>query len=269
MIAMVNGDSTFDIIYSTSKLEDDEEPAVHSDRIAHLLKEEVDLVESIDAEVWKNMGNSVFALKDYDTAIAYYKRALSLLTATNTEIFSIGQGVLVSYNHSLDCQAGIVSDINDSVVDVMFDDSEQEEETEIPLKRLTPMANGLKNILLQRSIYMNLARSVLKQEQKGWAIKYCSIALALSHHLETLLNNNEAGDTDAKITETEVNKYFADGYYFRGKALLQAHRPKFATQVSIFFVSLPMYPILDYLSTHIQSTQQGILKYKHPDFSCT
>jgi len=241
MIAMVNGDSTFDIIYSTSKLEDDEEPAVHSDRITHLLKEEVNLVESKDAEVWKNMGNSVFALKDYDAAIAYYKRALSLLTPTTTsfagaENFSIGQGVIVSYNDSLDCHTGIVSDINDSVVDVMFDDNEQEEETEIPLRRLTPMASGLKNILLQRSIYMNLARSVLKQEQKGWAIKYSSIALALSQHLQTLLNNNEASDTDAKITETEVNKYLADGYYFRGKALLQAHRPKFATQVSIFWI---------------------------------
>eukprot|EP01032_Pedospumella_encystans_P018630 gene18630-21201_t len=228
MIAMVNGDSTFDIIYSTSKLENDEEPAVHSDRIKQLLKEEVD--ESNDAEIWKNIGNSVFALKDYDAAIAYYKRALALLTSTNGDKVSIGQGVIVSYNDSLDCQTGIISDINDGVADVMFDDSDQEEETEIPLKRLTPLVSGLKNILLQRSIYMNLARSVLKQEQKGWAIKYSSFALAVSHHLETLLNNNEANENDAKITESELNKYLADGYYFRGKALLQACRPKFATQ---------------------------------------
>ena len=238
MIAMVNGDSTFDIIYSTSKLENDEESAVHSDRIKHLLKEEVDLAESNDAEVWKNIGNSVFALKDYDAAIAYYKRALALLTPTTGDNISIGQSVIVSYNDTLDCQNGIISDINDGVADVMFDDSEQEEETDIPFKRLTPMASGLKNILLQRSIYMNLARCVLKQEQKGWAIKYSSFALAISHHLETLLTNNEANENDAKITENEVNKYLADGYYFRGKALLQAHRPKFAAQVHYwcFFV---------------------------------
>ena len=235
MIAMVNGDSTFDIIYSASKLENDEEQAVHSDRIKPFLKEEVDLAESNDAEIWKNIGNSVFALKDYDAAIAYYKRALALLTSTTGDTISIGQGVIVSYSDSLDCQTGIVSDISDGVADVMFDDSEQEEETEMPLKRLTPLASGLKNILLHRSIYMNLARSVLKQEQKGWAIKYSSFALAIAHHLETLLNNNEDNENEAKITENEISKYLADGYYFRGKALLLAHRPKFATQVQYWF----------------------------------
>lgn len=224
-----------DIIYTTSKLESDEEPSVHSDRITHLLNEELDVKQHADAEVWKNIGNSVFALKDYDAAIVYYKRALSELTgsnsSTNGDSFSVGQGVIVSHGDSLDCQTGIISDINDAVADVMFDDTEVEEETEIPFKRLTHLARGLKNILLQRSIYMNLARSVLKQEQKGWAIKYSSIALAIAHHLEVLVSSNDSDEGDVKLSESEVNKFLADGYYLRGKALLQAHRPKFAAQV--------------------------------------
>lgn len=242
LVSMVNGDATYDIIYASSKDGDDEESSVAGTRLQSLLPVEVefpDIANIKDAEILKSTGNSLFTLKDYDTALSYYKRSLIVLhfpgesaqkAASNSVAFTIGQGVIVSYSDSLDCQSGIISDTTDESADVMMDDNELDEETDVPFKRLTLLACGVKNVLLQRSVYLNMARCVLKQEQKGWAIKYSSVALAISHHLETV--QREGSDCgDVSLSAAEVKKFLADGYYFRGKALLQAHRPKFAAQV--------------------------------------
>jgi len=237
---MVNEDATFDIIYASPKGGDDEESSVAGDRIQALLTVEAEfpnIAEIKDAEILKSAGNSLFTLKDYDAALSYYKRALIILNAPSDSSsdraakgFTIGQGVIISYADSLDCQTGIVSDTTEDSADVMMDDSELDEETEVPFTRLTQLASGVKNILLQRSVYLNMARCALKQEQKGWAIKYSSVALAISHHLQGVQREG-SGSAEAPLTAAEVKKFLADGYYFRGKALLQAHRPKFATQV--------------------------------------
>lgn len=238
IVSMVNGDGTYDIIYTTSKDGDDEESTVAGDRIQPLLPVETDfpdIADIKDADILKSAGNSLFILKDYDTALSYYKRSVIVLNSPDSpdkasKDFTIGQGVIVSYADSLDCLTGIVSDATEDSADVMMDDSEIDEETEVPFKRLTQLASGVKNILLQRSVYLNMARCVLKQDQKGWAIKYSSMALAISHHLEGV-QREDSGSADATLTAAEVKKFLADGYYFRGKALLQAHRPKFAAQV--------------------------------------
>lgn len=228
---------TFDVIFNDTQ-QGDEEIAVPSDRITPLEPFEKDAAENfIDAELLKSHGNVLFTLKDFSAALEYYKKAIRAadIASSSPEVFSTGQCVLVSFQNSIDYQTGIISDVDTGTgaADIMFDDDTLEEEVAIPFSRLQPLPAARKDRLLHRSVYMNMARSVLKKEQKGWAIKYSSIALAIARHFQAQLREADSSEAGTVSSPTEVSKMLADGYYFRGKTLLMACRPKFATQVLV------------------------------------
>lgn len=235
IVSLCGADDTYDVILAHSAAgQNDEEVGVQRSRISPIEAfEKIADTDSTEAETLKSYGNTLFTLKDYSATMEYYKKAITVATQSQPagDAFTVGQSVLVSFRDSIDYQSGIVSDVDVSLstADVMFDDSAMDEEVAVPFTRLLPLAVSSKDRLLQRSVYMNMARSVLKREQKGWAIKYCSLAIAIAKHFQS---TTESLDTSG-VTEVEVNKMLADGYYFRAKALLMACRPKFANQVPL------------------------------------
>lgn len=236
IISLCSTNDLYDVILvQCADGQSDEESGVQSDRISPLEKFEKDLKSCDDADVLKGYGNALFTLKDYTAAMEYYKRAISATTPPVSGGFSVGQCVLVSFRDSIDYQSGIISDVALSLceADVMYDDPATDEELAVPFDLLQRLAEDYKGRLLQRSVYMNMARSALKKEQKGWAIKYSSIAIAIARHVQLTNDENGASAGGAGTSPAEVNKMLADGYYFRAKALLMACRPKFASQVGI------------------------------------
>ena len=162
--------------------------------------------------------------------------------------------MLVSYAGTLNFRSGIISDVMDDgkdeacnkrLLDIILDGPNEEssttegaetlgpadEETAVPTDRVTPLARRLEDKKLQRALHMNLARCCLKRLQKGWAIKHASIAMAISEHL-LVFSQQQAGDAAAQQQVRDLTKQLGDCLYFRGKALLAACRPKFASMVS-------------------------------------
>jgi hypothetical protein len=279
IISLYNGNGTYDVLYSAPvtvqyNQQIDEDSAITSDRISALLEFEYENASTIalrTASSWKDCGNSLFALKDYLAASECYKKGIERLTTFENcytsvndanNMLTTGRAVIVTFPGSLDCSTGIISDASADGYDVMFGDETLEEELGIPTSRLLLLActssrrivqgkesggsameeplSAAEVCLLQRSCYMNLARCTLKRRQKGWAIKYCSIALAISKHVVQLSSSsngsrNELASTgkEGKVVESANSKLLVDCLYFRGKALLAACRPKFAAMVSI------------------------------------
>jgi tetratricopeptide (TPR) repeat protein len=175
------------------------------------------------ANTWKTNGNTLFADKDYALALEYYRTALSSLglTSTTRKTYELGEAVIVTYTNTIDCYPGMISDVDpiDRTADVELEttDEVENEVCGVSYDLLLPLCNSEQDQLMQRSLYMNMARCFMKLDQKGWAIKNASLAIAVTlayaqHH-------------------PEVAKLLADCYYFRAKALIAACRPKFATQV--------------------------------------
>jgi hypothetical protein len=104
-------------------------------------------------------------------------------------------------------------------VELEMTDEVENEVCGVSYDLLMPLCKTEQDQLLQRSLYMNMARCFMKLDQKGWAIKYASLAIAVT--LAYAQNPSTP----------EVAKLLADCYYFRSKALIAACRPKFATQV--------------------------------------
>jgi tetratricopeptide (TPR) repeat protein len=169
------------------------------------------------------------------------------VTSKLAKSLSVGQFVLVCSRNTFDHKLAMICYINDDLTfDVMYDkfllqnelevetnqnnnenmkvkedvddndDDDEEEECNVSLERLVPLPvykkeNDPESIfILVKTIFLNLARCHLKLGKKGWAIKFSSIALAIS---------------DASSLGS--NKIFnADCLYLRGMAFLSAHRPK-------------------------------------------
>ena len=231
-----DGNGTFEVLLRSANEDGKDEICVKAERLSQLLPFEVEDPLPVTyefADAWKMNGNALYAAKDFQESLRYYKKALIALTdvqprADVITTFELGENVIMTTTRSIDCFPGMVSDIDAdaATADVMLDwnDCDNEEYLGIPFSNLLKLAKSQKDMLLQRSIYLNMARCVLKLNQKGWAIKYSSLALAVTHGYV---------QTGGEIASAELNKLFADCYYFRSKALLVACRPKFATKVGI------------------------------------
>ena len=82
----------------------------------------------------------------------------------------------------------------------------------------------------------------MKRSRNGWAIKYCSIAIAVSQSIKDTLQNIRQPDpppttsNSSKGEEPEdIDKQLCESFYFRAKILLLCNRPKFATKVRKHF----------------------------------
>lgn len=241
-ILLDNGNGTFEVLLSKSSRNRKEVETTHSgddevtasaEKITALhpfeLQEPVPL-EYQYADVWKGNGNTLFASKDYQEAMHYYRRALVALQVVSARsdtllTFEMGENVIITSANSIDCYPGMISETDNSArtADVMLD-SDNEEQLGVPYSDLMKLTKTEKDLHLQRSIYLNMARCALKLNQRGWAIKYASIAIAVTFAYAHS-NGGKSG--------SEINKLLADCYYFRSKALLAACRPKFASKVCI------------------------------------
>ena len=248
IISLINTDDTYDIILSSKgNSGKDELTSVPQDLVSELQSFEIDDSHNgVDAEARKSQGNTLFSAKDYTAALEYYKRGIAALfpTSSNDSLgeYSMGSNVFVAYTDSLNLNTGMVSEVDLSArtADVMIESTDADhEELAVPFGRLLPLSSEPKAQLLQRSLYMNMARCCLKLEQKGWAIKYASIALATSYAYAT--SAQECGET---VALADLDKLMGDCYYFRAKALLAANRPKFATQVSSVFIIDAFLPVI-------------------------
>ena len=112
-----------------------------------------------------------------------------------------------------DLEAGQYDVLLDSVVESNGEDEEEEEEEEeqrVPAQRIAAaLAAGAEERELQRSLWINVARCLLKRCQFGWTVRFASLALACSKCMG-----------HAKGT--------ADGLAVRCKSLLAACKPKAA-----------------------------------------
>ena len=199
----------------------EEESGVSIDRIRRLEIFEKDDGNSdpIDFNILKDQGNIIYSLKDFKAAEDYYKMALRIMLVpfnVSMAYLTIGQEVLVEALQTLDYNAGMISGINEDCVDVVFDDDD-DELCDCKVTSLIPLCKPVDRII-QRSVYMNMARCSLKRHRNGWATKYCSIAIAISKSLI--------------CDEENHKKQLADSLYFRGKLLISINRLKFAEKVN-------------------------------------
>jgi len=151
-LACDNEDGTFDLIQSNGE----ELPRVEGSRIKSL--EEFEL-ESGDEDlspvdmtpvVCKERGNIMFTrCKDYDAAMSYYNKALSLLQK-KSEYEKIGTSVLVRKEGSVEFPSGIISDasiVNDkwdsplSKFEVLYDLDKDGEEDNVTGNRLVLLSH--------------------------------------------------------------------------------------------------------------------------------
>lgn len=79
-----------------------------------------------------------------------------------------------------------------SPYEILYDDNEEEEETDVNIDRITIIAPATTKLFtldkskeedvlsLQRSLYLNLSKSCLKLNMFGWGIRWASLAVAVS-----------------------------------------------------------------------------------------
>jgi hypothetical protein len=106
----------------------------------------------------KEEGNLLYKLKDFEAADERYLQLLRSMCPTTNDIvsdFSVGQVVLIQLaDSSIDVNFGIVSEVNERDVDVIYDDMDthtSEEAFHIPAKRLTIVSADISLRQIQRS----------------------------------------------------------------------------------------------------------------------
>jgi len=240
--------TSIDVIYekplknvNTAETSGDEEERVDTSRISVLLDFESNpSMDVSSAFVLKSNANTLFGLRDYQSALDLYKKAMDRLVGGVP--MEIGCLVLVSYSDSVDVRTGMIADLDSSVYDVMLDAANgqphSDDEVMVTADRLLVLALSPVDRWLQRSLYLNMARCASKLSLKGWAVKYASIALAISSFQSVA--HPDAASTTASIdngiclgasnsdSEVDVAGLLADCLYFRGRSLLNACRPQMA-----------------------------------------
>ncbi len=243
VISCVADDGAFDVLYDNRDPEED--VAVPAERILDLLPFEtqadgiIEDFSQLSAETLKDRGNALFAAKDFCSATEYYRRALVALVdsgSSSGSSLSIGSQVLVLDMTSGDFHDGYVSSVDGDSVDVELDD---DEERTVSADAVVKLAKKPVDQVTQRAVYMNLARCALKRGLKGWAIRYASIALAVTRKVLS-----EGQDGEPLLV---AKKSLGDCLFFRGKTLVAACRPGKATRVSTIILSINVQLIL-YLS---------------------
>ena len=181
----------------------------------------------------KSDANTLFELKDYKSAVVVYKKAINRIVG-DTQL-EVGCLVLVSYSDSVDMRTGMISDVADLAYDVLLDDDyrhQVDEEVVVSADRLLVLASSPSDRLLQRSLYLNLARCATKLSYKGWAVKYASIALAISSLIDSECRDKASTVPSCSMSpEMDSVRLLADCLYFRGRSLLIACRPQLAKKV--------------------------------------
>jgi len=249
IISLVHSPPTsFDIIYENSlrnvnitAARGDEEERVDATRMSALLDfESQHSIDISSASTLKSNANTLFGLRDYQSALVFYMKAMERLVGGIP--LQVGCLVLVSYLDSADLRTGMIADSDDSMYDVLLDAdgrSHSEEEVVVAADRVLVLAASPPDRVLQRSLYLNMARCASKLSLKGWTVKYASIALAISSFMN--LENPEAACTTASSdiypsdsnadSEVDAVGLLADCLYFRGRSLLTACRPQMARKV--------------------------------------
>lgn len=248
----------YDIIFDHNGV-DNEETNVIESRIQKLQPFETNIHPNIypsnDPFQIKEFGNSLFALKDYESAAKYYKYALKLLKQMNT--LAMGSNVLVVSKSSFaDISIGMVSAVlkNDSVIgattyEIVYDNDDEEEDQEgVSIDRLTVLRqpthnnnsssssnrssgnNSVDEWQLQRSLYLNLSKCCIKSNAPGWAVKWSSMAIATTQFI--IQNNSDRASSSSSSSNglTQLHKQLADAYYVRAFAYLTAGRPNLASR---------------------------------------
>ena len=220
MIATSNeDDDTYDIIYSISGCMTEENRVIKS-RISNLQWFELNKFDG-DPLSGKEFGNTLFQLKDFDSAIEYYSKSLAIIAPSALQV---GGRALVLTNGL--CPISVtIAEVSARTCDVLFDRPVEgkDEENDVPNLNIVTVANE-NHIPLQAALFMNLARSYLKLKRNGWAIRFCTLAIGL-------LSSDAAAHMD-------YLPKLKDAYLFRSKAFLIAHRPGRALQDSIELNSL-------------------------------
>lgn len=236
---------SFDVIYekplSIAETSGDEEERVDASRMSVLLDFESSSMDISSASNFKSNANILFGLRDYQSALNLYKKAMERLVGGIP--MEIGCLVLVSYSDSVDIRTGMIADLDASEYDVLLDaDNGQphsDDEVMVTADRLLVLALSPADRWLQRSLYLNMARCVSKLSLKGWAVKYASIALAISSfqsiaHPDATSHATSSIGIDISLGASnsegvvDVAGLLADCLYFRGKSLLTACRPQMA-----------------------------------------
>jgi len=241
ILAVDNEDDTFDLIYGygmISKLSEyqGEEENVPIERILFL--EDFELIppgtDKAGPGLLKERGNKLYSeYKDYGAASVCYMRALTLVVPTNLQI---GQHVLVAQKSSLEFASGIVADIVINAkgeahqYEVIYDDSRLFEEHSIAASRVLGLSSpGPQGRQLQRSLYLNLARTSLQRENFGWASRWASLGLAVSKVWDGNFHISSWNTITQQTGSTESHqKLMADCYYLRSRALVSVGRPNLA-----------------------------------------
>jgi hypothetical protein len=215
VISYVHPDGTVDVMYDGKELIEDLHVA--ADRLSPLLSFELEDLVCDQAEELKNRGNILFGLKDYTEASKSYLCAVAKLE--NQRPLSIGSEVLVCRPEDEEFHHGYLASFIDSTgnIEIVLDGK-----LDCVASRQSIVALSIPSTQdLHRAIYLNLARCSLKRGHRGWAVRYASIALAIS---QLLL------DTE-NIDPTVAIKKLADCLYFRSKTLISAGRPNRAAKV--------------------------------------
>lgn len=179
----------------------------------------------------KELGNSVFKVFDYESAIDFYLASLSVLKSICMNL-SIGSSVLVKRS-DMEYMVAMVVDIDDNTIEIDYDNEENIVSKSVIVnhndvillfssrKRHEGSIVDVENTgtrILQRSLYINLARCNMKLDRPGWATYYASLSMAVTKSLKY------DGHDDNTIL-----KFFRDELVVRANALLIAGRPKLAS----------------------------------------
>jgi hypothetical protein len=233
-LAIISGteDSKFDVIYEE---DDAEEEGVPVERISMPLSfEKAGLAVIIHSMEGKDCGNALFAKKDYQAARRYYLHALKLIEKPE---LTVGTLVVVapetqppsSSSPSMKrFQCGMISDISDSGVEVVFDEGDEDcQGTEefggellvSDTTRLLPLQGSIEGRTLERSLYSNLAKCCVQLKMHGYACRYVSIAIEV---------HKSCKDGTEQV---QYNKNLADMLFVRAKIFIAVSKQKLAAQV--------------------------------------
>lgn len=246
IISAINDESSrlsYDIFYDFFDKElfgtDEEENNVDHERISLLEAFELGDIGNLSLGELKSCGNTLFGKKDYIGASRYYHEAIDKSTKQSEP--KLGCNVIVMQHSDLPkgstCMDGIISDsdVNSSgeeIFEVML--SDQSEISNVLRSQLLPLPQDRENLVLLRSLYLNLARCDMKRNRKGWTVYNASIAVSISEVIFSDFTDKGSADTDSvdRTNEAkEVRTLLADALYFRAKAFITAARPLRASKV--------------------------------------
>jgi hypothetical protein len=178
----------------------------------------------------KDHGNALFSSRDYHAARMYYLQALQLLEKPSIAVGSLvvlAPEAIASTSSSAAAKLfryGMISDITDSAVEIVFDGDgsegeDEEEATVTDMARILPLHKSVDQRNLERSLYGNLAKCCVQLKMYGYACRYASIAVEIQRSCKE------------QTEEMQHKKVLADMLFVRAKVLIAVSKPKLASLV--------------------------------------